>query len=563
MSSHFSIECTDCGHQAPSFLVTTGCPRCNSTWREAKYDYATLANTLPSIVANRPFNLWRYRELLPIRSPNDDLSMGEGGTPLIRATNLGMMLGCPNIFIKDERQGPTASFKDRQAAVTIASLKEAGISEYVIASTGNVAIAYSAYAARASIKLWAFLTSLVPAAKMREVAIYGTQVIKVTGSYDQAKQVAAQFAKQKGIAIDMGARTVTCIESMKTIAFEIAEQLADKLGPQTMLNTGEAALWRAPDWYFQAVSGGMGPLGVLKGFSELEQMGLTGQVPKIASIQTEGCAPMVHAWKQNKEVATPIQSPVTLIATLATGDPGRTYTVLRQKMMEASNGVFESVSDEEAYRAMHYLAKMEGLSVEPAAAVAFAGLVKLVRAGVIKPSDTVVVNCTGHTTPVEGKILGDSWSRDIVLPSQSAAMEEAVEEGLLAALSRVNIDRFPRVAIVDDHPEVRQLIRRILQSQGDYTIFEAVNGREAIELAHREHPNLMILDLMMPEIDGFTVLEKLQASPETADIPVIVVTAKELTQSEKERLKGHIQKLMQKGDFMSDELSDEVRSLLR
>jgi len=205
---------------------------------------------------------------------------------------------------------------------------------------------------------------------------------------------------------------------------------------------------------------------------------------------------------------------------------------------------------------------MEGLSIEPAAAVAFAGLVKLVRAGVIKPSETVVVNCTGHTMPVEHSILGEGWSRDIVLSPASAGMEEVVEEGLLAALSKVAIDRFPRIAIVDDNPDVRRLIRRILQSQGDYTLFEATNGREAVELAHKEHPNLMILDLMMPEMDGFSVLEKIQSSPDTADIPVIVVTAKELTPAEKEQLHGHVQKLMQKGDFMNDDLSDEVRALL-
>jgi threonine synthase len=487
--------------------------------------------------------------------------MGEGGTPLIRATNLGMMLGCPNIFVKDERQGPTHSFKDRQAAVTIVSLKEAGIAEYVIASTGNVAISYSAYAARASIKLYAFLTSLVPASKMREVAIYGTQVIKITGSYDQAKQVAARFANQKGIPLDLGARSIPCVEAMKTIAFEIAEQLTTILGPE-MPATGEPAPLRTPDWYIQSVSGGMGPLGVLKGFNELKEMGWSRSIPKIAPIQAEGCAPMVHAWKQGKDVATPVQSPHTLIATLATGDPGRTYTVLRQKMLDASGGVFESVTDEEAYRAMHFLAKMEGLSVEPAAAVAFAGLVKLVRAGVIRPNETVVVNCTGHTMPVEHSILGEGWSRDIVL-SKTATTEEAVEEGLLAALSKVAIDRYPRIAIVDDNEDVRRLVSRILQSQGDYKLFEATNGREAVELAQKEHPNLMILDLMMPEMDGFAVLEQLQSNPDTADIPVIVVTAKELTSAEKERLHGHIQKLMQKGDFMSDELSDEVRALLR
>lgn len=563
MSSHFIVECLDCGHQAPFFAGTPTCPRCGSYWREARYDYADLSKKLQPLLAKRAFNLWRYKELLPVRSPNPELSLGEGGTPLIRATNLGMMLGCPNIYIKDERQGPTASFKDRQASVSIASLKEAGIQEYVIASTGNVAIAYSAYAARASIKLWAFLTSLVPAAKMREVAIYGTQVIKITGSYDQTKQVAAQFAKQKNIPQDLGARSIPCVEAMKTISFEIAEQLTQIIGPERNAAGDNPAVLQSPDWYIQAVSGGMGPLGVLKGFQELYQMGWISHIPKIAVIQAEGCAPMVHAWKQNKETATPIQSPRTLIATLATGDPGRTYTLLQDRIRNGAGGTFESVSDEEAYRAMHFVAKMEGLSVEPAAAVAFAGLVKLVRSGVIKPNETVVVNCTGHTMNIESTILGEGWSRDIVLPSEATTVEEAAEEGLLAALSKVAIDRFPRIAIVDDNPDVRRLIRRILQSQGDYTLFEATNGREAVELAQKEHPNLIILDLMMPEMDGFAVIESLQSNPETADIPVIVVTAKELTQAEKERLKGHIQKLMQKGDFMSDDLSDEVRALLR
>ncbi len=565
MSTTFNVVCLDCGHQSPFFAGTNTCPRCGSYWREARYDYPTIGKTLLPQLISRPFDLWRYRELLPVRTPNLDLFMGEGGTPLIRATNLGMMLGCPNIYIKDERQGPTHSFKDRQAAVTIASLKEAGISEFVISSTGNVAIAYSAYAARASIKLWAFLTSTVPGAKMREVAIYGTQVIKITGSYDQAKQVAAQFAKQKGIGIDLGARSIPCVEAMKTIAFEICEQLTTLLGPpQTSVGSDNPIPLRAPDWYIQAVSGGMGPLGVIKGFTEMKEMGWTGPMPKVAAIQAEGCAPMVHAWKQGKDVAIPVQSPRTLITTLATGDPGRTYSILRDKILKGAGGAFESVTDEEAYRAMHYLAKMEGLSVEPAAAVAFAGLVKLVRAGVIKPTETVVVNCTGHTMPVEHSILGEGWSKDIVLSSSSSAvMEESMEEGLLAALSKVGTDRFPRIAIVDDNDEVRRLVRRILQSQGDYTLYEATNGREAIELAVREHPNLMILDLMMPEMDGFAVLQELQANPDTADIPVIVVTAKELTADEKGYLQGHIQKLMQKGDFMSDELMDEVRALLR
>lgn len=556
----FVVRCIDCGHKAPYFPTSVNCPRCNSQWREAGYDLETVAKNLPLQLPARVFDLWRYRELLPVRNPNPAIMLGEGGTPLIQAVNLGMMLGCPNIYIKDERQGPTASFKDRQAAVTIAALKEAGITEMVAASTGNVAISYSAYAARAGIKLWAFVTSLVPAVKMREIAIYGSQVIKITGSYDQAKQVAAEFARQRNLYLDRGARTITSIEAMKTIAFEISEQLTNLLGIKAWPSGKSRTAWRSPDWYIQAISGGMGPLGVAKGFAELHKMDFIDREPAIALIQAEGCSPMVQAWKENKEVAEPVISPRTHIETLATGDPGRTYSLLRERVV-ASGGTFESVTDEEAFRAMHVLAKMEGISAEPAAAVAFAGLFKLVRAGTIKPTDVVVINCTGHTMPTEPFLLGDNWARNIVLPARS--MEESPQEGLLAALSRVAPDRFSRVAIVDDSEEARRLIRRILQSQGNFTIYEAENGKQALSLVKQELPDLIILDLMMPEMDGFAVLDALKSEPQTASIPVIVSTAKELTTEEKNKLKGQIQALMQKGDFLSDEFLEEVRSLIR
>jgi threonine synthase len=124
-------------------------------------------------------------------------------------------------------------------------------------------------------------------------------------------------------------------------------------------------------------------------------------------------------------------------------------------------------------------------------------------------------------------------------------------------------NRFPRVAIVDDNAEARQLIRRILQAQGDYTILEADNGRDGYELSRRELPDLVILDLMMPGMDGFQVLEALKSDKTTAHIPVIVATAKELTPDEKTRLGSQIQALMQKGDFLSDEFVEEVKSLLK
>ena len=557
----FILRCLDCGHKAPYHPMSYQCPKCNGDWRSAEYDLKTIAKTLPTQLLKRPFGIWRYQELLPVRNPNPSWALGEGGTPLIHATNLGLMLGCPNIFIKDERQGPTASFKDRQAAVSIAALKEAGITEMVVASTGNVAIAYSAYAARAGIKLWAFVTSLVPAVKMREIALYGSQVIKVTGSYDEVKRTAAEFATQRNLYRSQGARSAPAVESMKTISYEVSEQITAYFGEPDHNNEGEQAPWRTPDWYIQAVSGGMGPLGVAKGFDELEEMGFIDKKPAIVGVQAAGCAPMVNSWKKGLAVAEPVKEPRTHIETLATGDPGRLYTLLREKVNE-TNGAFESVTDEEAFRAMHVIAKMEGISAEPASAVAFAGLFKLVRAGVIKPEDTVVVNCTGHTMPPEKFVLGDNWTRNVVLP-QKKTKEESPKEGVLAALSHVVPERFPRIVIVDDTTEARLLIRRILQSQGDFTLFEATNGKEALRTIRREKPDLIILDLMMPELDGFGVLDELKADTETASIPVIVSTAKELTGEERNKLKGQIQSLLQKGDFMSDEFLDEVHTIIR
>jgi threonine synthase len=357
----------------------------------------------------------------------------------------------------------------------------------------------------------------------------------------------------------MGARTVTAVEAMKTIAFEIAEQLTMEQGPPAD-SSEDRPRWRTPDWYIQAISGGMGPLGVYKGFKELQQLGMIDRIPAMAPIQADGCAPMVESWKKGLEKAEPVLSPKTRIETLATGDPGRTYVMLRKQVNE-THGVFESVSDEDAFRAMHILAKMEGISAEPAAAVAFAGLFKLVRAGIIRSTDTVVVNCTGHTLPAEQFLFGEGWTRDVDLQRPGAT--PTPEEGLLSALNNVTPNRFPRVVVVDDTSEARRLIRRILQSQGDFEISEATNGRDAIELVTRERPDLVILDLMMPEVDGFAVLDALRSRPETANIPVIVATAKELTVDEKSRLQGQIQSLMLKGDFLNDEFLDEVRSLIR
>jgi threonine synthase len=497
--------------------------------------------------------MWRYQELLPLRDDANRVTMGEGGTPLLRALNLGLMLGCPHIYVKDERQGPTGSFKDRQASLSISVMKEMGVTEAVIASTGNVAISYSAYSAMAGIKLWAFLNSLVPPEKMREVALYGSEVIKVTATYDQTKKVAEQFANRKGIFLDRGIRSIAARESMKTVAFEIAEQLPTLLGANP---GGNGTPWRTPDWYIQAVSGGMGPAGVWKGYQELVHMGLVDRMPRLACIQTEGCAPMVHSFQKGLDEAEPVLDPQTLVITLATGNPGPAYPFLARIIRE-HGGAFESASDEETYHAMHVMAKLDGISMEPAAATAFAGLFKLLHKGVIRRDEVIVVNCSGHTFPVEKHLLSGRWAQTIEMPTAVPQQAPSTIEGLLGSLEQID-GRVHSIAIIEDDPQSALLLRRILQTRGEYRIFEARDGIEGLEIVRRERPDLILLDLMMPGMDGFALLEAFKADENMRAVPVIVITAKDLTPAERERLSGQIELLMQKGSFTDEELLEEI-----
>ncbi|MCS6909293.1 MAG: pyridoxal-phosphate dependent enzyme [Anaerolineales bacterium] len=553
MPKTVEMTCLDCGERAPFAPMQLACAHCGSEWLEARYDYAAVVTRFaaPDSGAHLRRNpgLWRYHELLPLRDLAHAVTLGEGNTPLIPLPNLGLMLGCANLFVKDERQNPSGSFKDRQAALAVSVMKEADIREAVVASTGNVAISYAAYGARAGIKVYAFLTSLVPPEKMRECALYGAQVIKVTTTYDRSKELAQAFARQRGMYYDRGLRSIASVESMKTLAYEIAEQLA-------RLNPDGSASWRAPDWYVQSISGGLGPVGAMKGFRELQTMGLIDRLPRLACIQVEGCAPMVTAYRRDSETPDVVVSPRTHIGTLATGNPGRAYRILRNYLQQ-HGGTMESVSDEETFRAMHVMAKIEGLSMEPGAAAAFAGLFKLVRHGLIHPDETVVINCTGHTFPVESEVLGDGWAQEL----GEAQLAQPEPEGVLAALQRLDA-RVRSIAIIDDTPDTVRLLRRILQARGNYDIHEAEDGRAGLALIRERRPDLVILDLMMPEVDGFAVLDALRADEATRDIPVIVVTAKALTPEERARLDGQTSSLLQKGEFTDDELLDDVRKAL-
>ncbi len=415
-------------------------------------------------------------------------------------------------------------------------MNENDVREAVIASTGNAAVAYAAACARAGIKLWVFMTSLVPQEKLREAALFGAEVIRVSGNYDQTKQIASQFAQRRHLLLDRGASSVPARESMKTIAYEIVEQLG----------------WRAPDWYVQSVSGGLGPLGVYQGFKEMFSMGLISNIPKLAVIQAEGCSPMVRAFKDGKDTAEPV-IPDTRIIILSTGDPGKSYTYL-WNLTQQFGGTMESVTDLEAYSAMRSLAKSEGMAVEPATAVAFAGLEKMLKNGAIRPDERVVVNCTGHTFPVEKHVLEDQFAVDVHL---SEDQSPAPREGLQAALENLD-EKTTSVLLIDDNPDDALLIRRLLEARKTYRVFHAQDGWEGLALARQKIPDLIVSDLMMPGIDGFGLVEELKLDPRTKDIPIVVVSAKDISPEERKRLNGHIEALYQKGSLSTRKFVDQV-----
>ena len=540
---NIELVCVYCHHRMPYNKPTPECPICGENILEAHYDLEPLKHgQWTRLIKDRKPSLWRYHELLPLHDTRNIVTLGEGATPLLHVPQLGSMLGLKNLYVKDERQGPTGSFKDRQASVAISVMREMGITEAVVASTGNVAMAYAAYAARAGIKLWVFLTSLVPGDKMREVALYGAEVIKVTGTYDETKLVANRFAKSKGLYEDRGIKSIAAVESMKTMAYEIAEQLG-----------------RAPDWFLQGVSGGMGPIGVAKGFRELMALGVVDHIPATGIVQSAGCAPMTNAWNTGQPIATPVENPETVIATLSTGNPGRAYQMLYE-VMKSYGGAAESATDEEAFNALRILARTEGLSIEPATGVTFAGLIKLVRNGTIKPDDFVVINCSGHTFPVEKHILGDQWKRDVDVAPVGKRINLPTE-GLLSALEQVQAP-LNRVLIIEDNYDAARLVQRLLQARGKFEVMIANDGAQGLRMVRELRPDLVITDIMMPGMDGFQVIEEINADEALSEIPIIVLTAKELTVHERERLSGQIDALLQKGSTLDEDLLQNILNAL-
>ena len=370
-----SLQCRECKKEYPSTFKYI-CDECFGPL-DVKYDFPTITK---DTFTNRENTYWRYFELLPIEDKKNIVSIDAGFTPLTKAENLGNALGLNNLYIKNDSVNPTYSFKDRPAGVAISKAKEFGLTAVGCASTGNLASATAAHAAKGGFACHVFAPSNIEMPKIAQALSYGANYIAVDGTYDDANRIAAQIGDSKGIGIVNINMRSHYVEGSKTLAYEVAEQLA----------------WQVPDQLIVPVGSGAMLNAICKGFEELQTVNLLGNVSNMHMIaaQPHGCAPIVDAFKKNSKEVIPVESPDTVAKSLAIGDPGDGRYVL--KRLAQYNGFAEECNNQEILDAIILLAKTEGIFTEPAGGVSISVLQKMVEQGKIDKNDKVVCYVTGN-----------------------------------------------------------------------------------------------------------------------------------------------------------------------
>lgn len=352
---------------------------------DVEYDVAPVS---PDSITAREHTYWRYADLLPIYDRSKIVSIGAGMTPLLRAENLGRELGLRKLYIKNDSVNPTFSFKDRPAGVAVSKARELGLTAVGCASTGNLASATAAHAARGGMPCHVFAPSNLEMAKIVQALSYGANYIAVDGTYDDANTIAAHIGDSRRIGIvNINLRTYY-VEGSKTLAFEVAEQLG----------------WHAPDHLVIPVGSGAMLNAICKGFEELDAAQLIPDCNVVHphAAQPRGCSPVVDAYMGGRGVI-PVEKPDTVAKSLAIGDPGDGAYVLRR--LEQYGGSAGLCNNSETLDAIKLLAKTEGIFTEPAGGVAVAVLKKLVEDGTISPDEETVCYITGNGLKATDSII--------------------------------------------------------------------------------------------------------------------------------------------------------------
>lgn len=368
--SRFILKCVKCGREYPPNIRDHLCS-CGGLL-DAVYDFR-LVNEFPD--ENRE-GIWRYWKLLPIENINNVRCIGAGLTPLLRVRELSEWTGCRNLLIKDESKNPTRTFKDREAEIVINRFRELGLRRFVLCSTGNTAAAYTR-AINLIDDTEMFLVVPKNAEWRIDFELGSVRAIALDAPYHDAIAFSKELARRLGAASEGGFANIGRRESMKTLAFEVAESGI------------------SPDVYVQAVGSGVGPYGVFKGFQELMELGIIDRIPRIICVQPEACAPMVRAFMDGSpEIREEhvVRNPRTIATTLANGNPRSSYPYIRKIVLD-SDGTMLAVSEDEIREAVEFVGRF--FSCEPAAAVAWAGLRKAIREGIIDRDEVVLINHSG------------------------------------------------------------------------------------------------------------------------------------------------------------------------
>ncbi|MFG6202287.1 threonine synthase [Nonomuraea sp. JJY05] len=395
------LSCRECGTRyplGPSFA----CLECFGPL-EAAYSFGTVTR---ADIESGPANIWRYRSLLPV--PVDVASkpnMNPGWTKLAKAGNLGRALGLKNLYVKDDSGNPTHSFKDRVVAIAVEAARNFGFHTLSCSSTGNLAGAVTAAAARAGLEACVFIPANLEAAKIAMARVFGGKLIGIDGTYDEVNRFCSELIGDplgdKWGFVNVNLRPYYA-EGSKTLAYEIAEQLG----------------WRLPEQIVIPIASGSQLTKIDKGFRELVQLGLVEDTPyKIFGAQAAGCSPVSTAYKAGHDVVQPVK-PDTIAKSLAIGNPADGPYVL--DIARRTGGAVEDVTDAEIVAAIKLLASTEGVFAETAGGVTVGVLKKLAESGRLDPeAETVVLN-TGDGLKTLDAISDDAQPTAVIRPSLDA-----------------------------------------------------------------------------------------------------------------------------------------------
>jgi threonine synthase len=405
-----SLTCKECGTEYPLEALYV-CDRCFGPL-EAAYDHSGLdpAEAKRKIQAG-PQSIWRYVDFLPLdERPADTLQPGL--TPLLRADRLAERLGLGEVYIKNDAANPTHSFKDRVVAVALAKARELGFETIACASTGNLANAVAAHAAAAGLESYVFVPADLEEQKLLATDVYGTNLVGVTGSYDDVNRLCTELAEERPWAfVNVNLRPFYA-EGSKTIAYETIEQLG----------------WELPDRVVCPIASGSLFTKIARGFGEWIDLGLVdGELPTFNGAQANGCNPVATAFADGHEVCRP-QRPDTIAKSLAIGNPADGVYAL--DLARRTGGSVESVSDDEIRAGIRLLAETTGVFTETAGGVTTAVLAKLAEAGAISPDERVVVIITGEGLKTLDAVR-DGFELTEIEPALTSF--ESAFEGTLAA----------------------------------------------------------------------------------------------------------------------------------